>query len=189
MPSAGTPDSLPFVRRAEIQPRDPFGAELLVVSCFGRHLRKVTVPADQNRNQHLTAIEEGYEAFEGSSNHVLKWFSTLGREQGPGQAKEAPRLDLAAIRGLERAVVFKHSRSCPVSWAASTQVRRFQKANPSVPVYTVTIQEDRELSRAIEAQTGIRHESPQVIVFRDGEVVDSASHEGVTERNLEAMVA
>lgn len=120
---------------------------------------------------------------------MLKWFSTLGREATQDPVAVTPTLDLEAIRGVERAVVFKHSRSCPVSWAASTQVRRFQKANPSVPVYTVTVQEDRELSRAIEAQTGIRHESPQVIVFRHGEVVDSASHEGVTERNLEAMVA
>ena len=120
---------------------------------------------------------------------MFKWFSTLGREANQGQAAVTPALDLEAIRGLQTAVVFKHSRSCPVSWAASTQVRRFQKANPSVPVYTVTIQEDRQLSRAIEAQTGVRHESPQVIVFRHGEVVDSASHDGVTERNIEAMVA
>lgn len=121
---------------------------------------------------------------------MFKWLSHLGenRNQSP-DATSQPKIDLAAIRNLEKAVVFKHSRSCPVSWAASTQVRRFQKANPSVPVYTLTIQDDRELSAAIAENTGIPHESPQVIVFRNGAVVDSKSHGGVTEQNLTSMVA
>ncbi len=120
---------------------------------------------------------------------MFKWLSKLGGEQNVEQSAVPSRLDLDAVRQMERAIVFKHSRSCPVSWAASTQVRRFQKANPAVPVFTLTIQDDRALSREIEIRTGIPHESPQVIVFRNGEVVDSTSHEGVTEQNLTSMVA
>lgn len=120
---------------------------------------------------------------------MFKWLSKLRGATAQPQPAIPPRLDLAAIRQLDRAIIFKHSRSCPVSWAASRQVRRFQRANPSVPVYTLTIQDDRALSREIEAQTGIPHESAQVIVFRNGEVADSTSHEGVTERKLKSMVA
>lgn len=120
---------------------------------------------------------------------MFKWITDLGGNSDRPHLPIQPQLDLATIRTLEKAVVFKHSRSCPVSWAACAQVRRFTKANPLVPVYTVTIQEDRSLSRAIADQTGISHQSPQVIIFRNGHVVASASHESVTEQYLTSMVA
>lgn len=120
---------------------------------------------------------------------MFKWISRWIGGPSPLVAPAPTTLDLAILRGLEKAVVFKHSRSCPVSWAASSQVRRFQNANPAVPVYMVTVQDDPELSRAIEQQTGIPHESPQVIIFRGGEVADSASHQEVTAQNLSSMLS
>jgi bacillithiol system protein YtxJ len=48
------------------------------------------------------------------------------------------------------------------------------------------IQENRELSGLIARETAVRHESPQVLLFRDGRVTWSASHGGVT---LEAMTS
>lgn len=50
--------------------------------------------------------------------------------------------------------------------------------------WEMVIQQSRELSRLIAEETGIRHESPQIILFRGGKAVWSASHGGVT---LEAM--
>lgn len=120
---------------------------------------------------------------------MFKWLSHLGENPDRTIPEDQPRLDLAGLMKLERAVIFKHSRSCPVSWAAAKQVRRFQDENPSVPVYTITVQEEREFSKAIAEKTGIRHESPQVIVFRDGKAVANASHEDVTEENLASMIA
>jgi bacillithiol system protein YtxJ len=43
-------------------------------------------------------------------------------------------------------------------------------------VALVEVQRARELSREIESKTGVRHESPQVIVLRNGQVVWNASH-------------
>jgi bacillithiol system protein YtxJ len=43
-------------------------------------------------------------------------------------------------------------------------------------VALVEVQRSRELSAEIESRTGITHESPQVIVLRDGRVVWNASH-------------
>jgi len=117
-------------------------------------------------------------------------FSWLSKLRGnPAAAPARSTLDFTAIRNLEKAVLFKHSRSCPVSWMASRQVHQFQEANPSVPVYTVTVQEDRALSAQIAAETGIQHESPQVIILRNGKVVATASHEGVTEGYLTSSIA
>jgi bacillithiol system protein YtxJ len=118
-----------------------------------------------------------------------KWWSEIfgGQEESSVAAEPESAISLEGILASERAIVFKHSRTCAVSWAARREVERFQKGNPELPVYTVTVQKQRELSRAIEQQTGIRHESPQVIFFKSGHAIHSASHEDVTEENLTAM--
>ncbi|MDE3195999.1 MAG: bacillithiol system redox-active protein YtxJ, partial [Acidobacteriota bacterium] len=84
--------------------------------------------------------------------------------------------------------LFKHSTACPVSWTAHAQVTRFLKHNASVPVYLVPVIRERVLSRAIADRTGVRHESPQVILIRKGVAADSASHGEITEGVLAGML-
>jgi bacillithiol system protein YtxJ len=86
-------------------------------------------------------------------------------------------------------VLFKHSASCPVSWAAHSVVTRFLRAHPDAPVRLIPVLKERPLSQKIAAATGIRHESPQVIVLRRGQVVASASHGDITVDNLTKFLA
>lgn len=67
-------------------------------------------------------------------------------------------------------VVFKHSNSCPISSRAYREMEQLEDIN------LLEIQTARELSREVEVLTGVRHESPQVIIFRDGKAVWNASH-------------
>lgn len=80
-------------------------------------------------------------------------------------------------------VIFKHSTTCPISAAAYQEMTRFDGE-----VALVEVQGARELSREIEKKTGIVHESPQVIVLRDGKVVWSASHWNVKASALAEAV-
>ena len=68
-------------------------------------------------------------------------------------------------------VVFKHSNSCPISSAA---YREMEKLDGEVNL--LEVQTARDVSREFAAITGIPHESPQVIVLRDGKAVWNASH-------------
>ncbi|HSE33119.1 MAG TPA: bacillithiol system redox-active protein YtxJ [Pyrinomonadaceae bacterium] len=68
-------------------------------------------------------------------------------------------------------VVFKHSLACPISAVA---YREMQKLDGEVVL--VEVQNARQVSRELADRTGIRHESPQVIVFRNGKAVWNASH-------------
>ncbi len=52
----------------------------------------------------------------------------------------------------------------------------------------VVVQKARELSRRIETETGLRHESPQAIVLRNGEAVWSASHWSITIDALQSAM-
>ena len=115
---------------------------------------------------------------------MLNWFG-----KSDSGAPEKRDWDLETAKGQERAVLFKHSSTCPVSWAAEAQVKRFMALHPDVPVYKLIVQQDRDLSRQIAEWSGIRHESPQVIVLRQGQVVSTESHEGVTVSYLSETAA
>ncbi|MEP6568300.1 MAG: bacillithiol system redox-active protein YtxJ [Acidobacteriota bacterium] len=90
-------------------------------------------------------------------------------------------LDELASRSKERPVViFKHSLTCPISAAAYEQM-----AEVKDEVALVEVQRARELSTEIEDRLGVAHESPQVIVLRNGEVTWSASHFKITADAVE----
>jgi bacillithiol system protein YtxJ len=48
----------------------------------------------------------------------------------------------------------------------------------------IVVQEARSLSELVARETGIRHESPQIILFRNGEAVWNTSHHGITVESL-----
>ena len=77
-------------------------------------------------------------------------------------------------------VVFKHSNSCPISALAYREMQQLEN-----DVAMVDVQSARDVSKELAEMTGIRHESPQVIVFVDGRAVWSASHYAVKARDVE----
>src|ERR1044071_3771914 len=72
-------------------------------------------------------------------------------------------------------IVFKHSNACSIS---SRAYREMEKLDGRVNI--LEVQSAREISRELANLTGIRHETPQVIVLRDGKAVWNASHFDVT---------
>jgi len=96
--------------------------------------------------------------------------------------------ELERAFGEPWALLFKHSTRCPVSSAAWREVLAFRKAHPDAAVFVVHVVEQRELSNAIAARTGVKHESPQAIVLESGRASWHSSHEGVTAGALEALL-
>ena len=88
----------------------------------------------------------------------------------------------------ERAVVFfKHSLTCPISTAAFREYQQFLDDRPDGDdtVYTlIEIQNARDVSNALAERTGVRHESPQALLVRDGQVVWNASHWSIKVASL-----
>lgn len=80
-------------------------------------------------------------------------------------------------------VLFKHSSTCPISSAAYQQMSKV-----AGEVSLVVVQQARDVSKEVEARTGIRHESPQTIVFRNGQAVWNASHFDITAGAVERAV-
>jgi monothiol bacilliredoxin len=82
--------------------------------------------------------------------------------------------DLEALIGRSHqqpVVIFKHSASCPLSAEAYEEMGAVKG-----PVALLVVQQARALSQEVASRTGITHESPQVIILKDGKVVWHTSH-------------
>jgi thioredoxin 1 len=92
--------------------------------------------------------------------------------------------DLEEALSAPLVVLYKHSPLCGLSDMAARQVELFLRSHPDVPVYRVDVVRARKLAREIESRLGVRHESPQALVLRAGEVSWHGSHRAITAASL-----
>ena len=88
----------------------------------------------------------------------------------------------------EPVLVFKHSPTCGVSSHVLADVDGFVAKHRNIPFGIVHVVEDRGLSNAIEEQTGIRHESPQMIAIRNEQPIWHASHWSIDFKELKQLL-
>ena len=67
---------------------------------------------------------------------------------------------------------------------AAEDVERIASDHPDLRIHVIDVIAQRSLSQAIEARFGVVHESPQVVVLRDGALAWSASHGSITASSL-----
>ena len=116
------------------------------------------------------------------------WDKLLGKEEERGGNTDkpvfwAPLTESAQLDELQEAsyhqtqVIFKHSVSCGISGMAK---RRFEKSAvdraSDINFYLLVIQQHRDLSNEVATRFKVWHESPQLLVIKNGTVVTHASH-------------
>lgn len=85
--------------------------------------------------------------------------------------------------------VFKHSTRCSISSMAKSRLERDWQGNePNFPVYYLDLIRYRDVSNAIAQDTGIEHQSPQLIVIKNGEATYNDSHNTISARQAMASV-
>ena len=99
-------------------------------------------------------------------------------------------LEAAIAESSERPVLlFKHSRSCGISCEALDELRaHVDAADRGVAYKVITVQSHRDVSNQAATRLGIRHQTPQVILLRNGRPVWSASHFRITKDQLDDAV-
>lgn len=94
--------------------------------------------------------------------------------------------DLLELSSQRPVWLFKHSLICPTSARAWSEFGNFAAKQPEeTAIAVIEIQQARDISTEVAARTGLRHESPQVLLIRDGRPVWHASHFSITEETLE----
>ncbi len=81
-------------------------------------------------------------------------------------------------------IIFKYSNSCGSSERLKNDFENMSQSENLPPIYLITVQIQRGLSKQIEEFYGIKHESPQVIVLSSGEVTFSANHSSINTADL-----
>lgn len=100
---------------------------------------------------------------------------------------DRPTLDGVLERGS--ALLLKHGARCPISAHARDEVTTFAAAHPELAIYSLEVTDNPELSSRVSEALGIRHESPQAIVLRDGRAVWHATHYDIDSPALERHAA
>lgn len=86
-------------------------------------------------------------------------------------------------------LLFKHSYTCGVSMEALDELVSHMNESATGAQYAmVTVQTHRAVSNAVAKRLGVRHETPQALLIKDGKVVWSASHFRVTAAAVEDAI-
>ena len=81
-------------------------------------------------------------------------------------------------------VIFKHSTRCSISAVALQRLQKAQQPEDT-DFYYLDLISYRGLSNKIAETFKVHHESPQVLVIRDGQCVFNESHLGISMDDIE----
>lgn len=77
-------------------------------------------------------------------------------------------------------LLFKHSGKCSISWGACKEVE-IAISNLSIEnIYQLDVINTEDLKYKIADFVKIKHESPQVIIFKKGKIQSYANHSSIT---------
>ena len=82
-----------------------------------------------------------------------------------------------------QAVVFK-AGTCHKTQETFSQVQPLLEAHPDLPVGVIRVVEARPASNRVAEVTGLQHESPQLILFKDGRAVFDRDNWDITSESV-----
>ena len=91
---------------------------------------------------------------------------------------------LFAASAEQPVVLFKHEYGCPISTHAYWEI-----ANAPYEISLIDVARQKALSMDVATRLNVRHESPQVIVVRDGQAVYDASHWDISKDDVTRAMA
>ena len=122
----------------------------------------------------------------------------FGGSSEPKEEKVLPWLPLTLVAQLETIsdksatktqVIFKHSTRCGISRMVMNQfVEAYGLTENDLDLYYLDLLNYREVSNETGYKFQVLHESPQLIVIKNGVVVAHASHGAINEIDLNRFV-
>jgi bacillithiol system protein YtxJ len=81
-------------------------------------------------------------------------------------------------------MLFKHSIRCSISSMAKQRLER-SKAPDALPFYYLDLINYRAVSNAIAEKFQVHHESPQILLIKNGACIYDESHNGINMAEIE----
>lgn len=92
--------------------------------------------------------------------------------------------DIAQLEQIKQAsfdkpqIIFKHSTRCSISSMALNRLER-EAAPDNANFYFLDLIQYRSISNAVADVFNVYHESPQVLIIKNGECIYDESHQGI----------
>ena len=118
----------------------------------------------------------------------MSLFSGLFGANTTSESSKVPWIPLISMEQLaelmvqsfeKRVLIFKHSTRCGISRNVLKQFEKEYDLATEVDAYYLDLLEYRPISSAIATQFSVEHQSPQLIVLKNGIVVHHASHSDI----------
>jgi len=85
-------------------------------------------------------------------------------------------------------LIFKHSTRCSISRMVLKQFENQFVFQDKIVTYFLNLLEYRDISNEIATRFNVVHQSPQMIVIKDGLTICNASHESINANDLEDFI-
>ena len=85
-------------------------------------------------------------------------------------------------------VIFKHSTRCSISSTVLNRLKRFVIPD-NTDFYYLDLIAHKDISLKIATDFQVPHQSPQILIIKDGEAVYDESHMAITADKIEEIVS
>ena len=123
-----------------------------------------------------------------------KIFGSSEEESSTSKIGWNPLTDLGQLNEImdlsnEKAVlIFKHSTRCSISRFAFKQFENEFDLEDKITPYFLDLLNHRDISNEIAVRFDVEHQSPQLILIKNGKAIFAASHSDIDAKFLERFV-
>lgn len=124
--------------------------------------------------------------------------NVFGKQSGEKkEIKQVPWIPLnevAQLDGIEEKsksrtqLIFKHSTTCGISRMVLNMFTGSYELDEENDIYFLDLHAHRDVSNAVESKFMVRHQSPQLLIIKDGAVVFHTSHGAIADVDLAQYV-
>ncbi|WP_294818296.1 bacillithiol system redox-active protein YtxJ [uncultured Flavobacterium sp.] len=116
----------------------------------------------------------------GNSSSGVKWNDLTSMQQLDEIISESAEVPV---------IIFKHSTRCGISrMALNGFEREYAIENENAKPYLLDLLQHRDISNEIAARFRVMHQSPQLLVIKDGKAVYDASHGDIDAGSVKGVI-
>lgn len=97
--------------------------------------------------------------------------------------------EIKELSKLEPVIIFKHSTRCGISTMVKKRFEKtFEDSMSELKTYYLDLLKYRDISNEIETKFNVMHQSPQLLVMKNGKVLEHASHYDITTLDVASFL-
>ncbi|WP_136465627.1 bacillithiol system redox-active protein YtxJ [Flagellimonas onchidii] len=124
--------------------------------------------------------------------------SLFGNKEEKGrEEKQIPWIPLTSLEQLDdiaensktnTQLIFKHSTTCGISRMVLNMFTSNYKVEKDADIYFLDLHAHREVSNAVASKFQVLHQSPQLLIIKNGEATYHTSHGSIADLDLSELV-